>query len=244
MDQRVWFRAAHRCVPARKRRCTIPPRLNASRKGPSSGGLIASIADVFLLLTAQFGLCARVLVFCVRCFYMTSRGPDSCQSLTYRRSLILYRRATRQSLFRSPPSCSRGPLPVKEPICPIQGFTATKRWVGPPSRKTSPSSTSTVGTKACCRSHPSLHWLRRCCPTGTSQDTWDRVRGGMNGEELSRKLREMVPTGVCVAAGRALAMPLTAREHKSMGTGQYRSDSRVCKRPSVREARTWHAWHK
>jgi 4'-phosphopantetheinyl transferase EntD len=40
----------------------------------------------------------------------------------------------------------------------------------------------------------------------------------MNAEELSRKLREMVPTGVCVAAGRALAMPLTARERKSLGT--------------------------
>jgi 4'-phosphopantetheinyl transferase-like protein/4'-phosphopantetheinyl transferase superfamily protein len=39
----------------------------------------------------------------------------------------------------------------------------------------------------------------------------------MNAEELSRKLREMVGAGVCVAAGRGLAMPLTVHERKSLG---------------------------
>jgi 4'-phosphopantetheinyl transferase EntD len=39
----------------------------------------------------------------------------------------------------------------------------------------------------------------------------------MNGEELCRSLREMMPSGVCVAAGGPLAMPLTARERASLG---------------------------
>ena len=40
----------------------------------------------------------------------------------------------------------------------------------------------------------------------------------MNGERVSRKLREMMPPSVCVAAGEAFAMPLTARERQSLGT--------------------------
>ena len=51
----ITARAAH-AVPARKRRWTIPPRLNASRKGPSS---VAGIADVFLLRPADAFLLRR-----------------------------------------------------------------------------------------------------------------------------------------------------------------------------------------
>jgi 4'-phosphopantetheinyl transferase EntD len=40
----------------------------------------------------------------------------------------------------------------------------------------------------------------------------------MNGDRVSRKLREMMPQVVCVAAGEARAMPLTARERQSLGT--------------------------
>lgn len=40
----------------------------------------------------------------------------------------------------------------------------------------------------------------------------------MIGERVSRKLREMMSPGVCVAAGEAFAMPLTARERQSLGT--------------------------
>src|SRR5271165_6795043 len=39
----------------------------------------------------------------------------------------------------------------------------------------------------------------------------------MNGEELCGRLREMMPADVCVAAGRPLAMRLTARERASLG---------------------------
>ncbi len=39
----------------------------------------------------------------------------------------------------------------------------------------------------------------------------------MNEEELCWKLREMLPPCVCVAAGQALAIPLTARERASLG---------------------------
>ena len=40
----------------------------------------------------------------------------------------------------------------------------------------------------------------------------------MIGERVSRKLREMMSPSVCVAAGEAFAMPLTARERQSLGT--------------------------
>ena len=39
----------------------------------------------------------------------------------------------------------------------------------------------------------------------------------MDSEKLSRTLREMIPVDVCVTAGQALAMPLTARERASLG---------------------------
>jgi 4'-phosphopantetheinyl transferase EntD len=39
----------------------------------------------------------------------------------------------------------------------------------------------------------------------------------MDSEKLSRTLREMMPVDVCVTAGEALAMPLTARERASLG---------------------------
>jgi 4'-phosphopantetheinyl transferase EntD len=39
----------------------------------------------------------------------------------------------------------------------------------------------------------------------------------MDSEKLSRALREMLPAGVCVAAGQHLAIPLTARERESLG---------------------------
>ena len=40
----------------------------------------------------------------------------------------------------------------------------------------------------------------------------------MIGERVSRKLREMMSPGVCVAAGEAFAAPLTACERQSLGT--------------------------
>jgi len=40
----------------------------------------------------------------------------------------------------------------------------------------------------------------------------------MNGDRVSQKLLEMMPADVCVAAGGALAMPLTERERQSLGT--------------------------
>jgi 4'-phosphopantetheinyl transferase EntD len=40
----------------------------------------------------------------------------------------------------------------------------------------------------------------------------------VNGETLCRTLRELLPAGVCVAAGQALAAPLTERERESLGT--------------------------
>jgi len=39
----------------------------------------------------------------------------------------------------------------------------------------------------------------------------------MDSEKLSRTLREMMPVDVCVTAGQALAMPLTAHERASLG---------------------------
>lgn len=39
----------------------------------------------------------------------------------------------------------------------------------------------------------------------------------MTDAELSEKLRDLLPAGVCVAAGEALATPLTARERASLG---------------------------
>jgi 4'-phosphopantetheinyl transferase EntD len=39
----------------------------------------------------------------------------------------------------------------------------------------------------------------------------------MNGEALCRTLQELVPTGVCVAAGTVLTTPLSVRERKSLG---------------------------
>ena len=47
---------------------------------------------------------------------------------------------------------------------------------------------------------------------------WVAVAGTeMDTEKLCNTLREMLLAGVCVAAGPAVAMPLTAREHSSLG---------------------------
>jgi 4'-phosphopantetheinyl transferase EntD len=58
----------------------------------------------------------------------------------------------------------------------------------------------------------------------------------MDGEKLSRALRDTMPLDVCVTAGQALAMPLTARERASLGAveanrfGEFESGRAYAKR--------------
>lgn len=61
--------------------------------------------------------------------------------------------------------------------------------------------------------------------------SWVVGRDAMDSEKLCDTLRQMLPAGVCVAAGPAVAMSLTARERASLGSADAK---RVCEFASGR----------